>query len=271
MDSTISPAQRERYERDGLAFPFTVLRPTEVAAYKHALQDLEPRLLAAGVQTPHAQCHLHFRWAYELAMHCNVLDFVEGLIGPDILVHSTTIFAKPPRHLGFVSWHQDAHNWKLDNPRLVSAWVALTPSTPENGCMRVIPGSHKQRLSHAVRPHPDNMLRDTGLHVELEINEAEAVDCVLQPGQMSLHHANVVHGSNANQSDGWRIGFAIRYVATDVRQSTPHHEVLLARGRDVHGHYRLAQAPAADNEGGVAAHAAFWKARRASRSAAANY
>jgi len=263
MGSTLSPAERQRYEREGFALPFAVLEPAEVATYKQAFEQLEPQLVAAGVKPPHAQCHLHFRWAHELATHPAVLDLVEELIGPDILVHSTTIFAKQPRHPGFVSWHQDAHNWKLDEPRLVSAWVALTPSTVENGCMRAIPGSHKQRLPHAVRPHPDNMLRLTGLHVELEIDEAEAVDFVLQPGQMSLHHADVVHGSNPNDSDGWRIGFATRYVATDVRQSTPHHEVVLARGRDVHGHYKqLAQAPSADTESGVAAHAAFWARRR---------
>jgi ectoine hydroxylase-related dioxygenase (phytanoyl-CoA dioxygenase family) len=258
MGSTLSPEECQQYERNGFAFPFTVLEPTEVAMYKQAFDQLEPRLVATGARA-HGQCHLHFRWAYELVTHPSILDVIEKLIGPDILVHSTTIFAKQPRKPGFVSWHQDAYHWHLDEPRLVSAWVALTPSTSENGCLRVVPGSHKRRLPHAIIQRPDNMLKSAGLHVELEINEAEVVDFVLQPGQMSLHHANVVHGSNPNNSDGWRIGFAIRYVASDVRQSTPHHEVVLARGRDIYGHYkRIEQPPSTDIDSGVAAHAAFW-------------
>jgi ectoine hydroxylase-related dioxygenase (phytanoyl-CoA dioxygenase family) len=149
---------------------------------------------------------------------------------------------------------------------MLSAWVALTSSTPENGCMRAIPGSHKQQLPHAVRPSPNNLLTSSALEVEREINEAEAVDFVLQPGQMSLHHADVVHSSTPNTSDGWRIGITIRYISTDISQSAPHHEVVLARGKDVHGNYkRLEQPPSTDIEGGVAAYAEFYARRDATR------
>jgi ectoine hydroxylase-related dioxygenase (phytanoyl-CoA dioxygenase family) len=267
MGSKLSPAERLRYEHDGFVFPFTVLDPAEVATCKQALEQLQSPLAAVGVKPPHSQFHLHFRWAYELVTHPTILDLVEDVIGPDILVHSSTIFAKPPHHPGFISWHQDTYNWKLDKPRLLSVWVALTSSTSESGCMRAIPGSHRQQLPHAVRLHPDNMLVSSHLNVELEINEAEAVDFVLQPGQISLHHGDVIHGSNANNSDGWRIGLTIRYIASDVRQTTPHHEVVLARGRDLHCHYkRLEQAPSTDVESGIAAHAAFQARRHAIRS-----
>lgn len=188
-----------------------------------------------------------------------MLDAVEGLIGPDLLVHTTSLFCKQPRDPAFVSWHQDAHNWRLDEPRLVTAWVALTESNDANGCMRVVPGSHLSQLEHEARPHEDNMLA-TGLSVAGEVDESEAVDFVLAPGQASLHHADLVHGSGGNRSDGKRIGFAIRYVSPSVTQERPHHAVVLARGEDRHGHYELLETPPSDDfEQALAAHEAFWR------------
>jgi ectoine hydroxylase-related dioxygenase (phytanoyl-CoA dioxygenase family) len=187
------------------------------------------------------------------------LDAVDDLIGPDILVHTTSLFCKQPHDPAFVSWHQDAHNWRLDDPKLVTAWVALTDSTPENGCMRVIPGTHRGRLDHEARPHRDNMLA-TGLSVADAVDESSAVDFVLAPGQASLHHADLVHGSRGNGSDGKRIGFAIRYVSPSVKQERPHHEVVLARGEDSHGNYRLLdRPPSPDFEEALTAHGEFWR------------
>ena len=182
------------------------------------------------------------------------------MIGPDILVHGTTIFAKAPRDRRFISWHQDAHNWRLDEPRLVTAWVALTRSNADNGCLRVVPGSHRRRLEHESRPHPDNMLELTGLTVSDEVDLSEAVDVLLEPGQISLHHADIVHGSGPNRSATRRVGFAIRYVDPAVGQESDHHPVVLARGTDRHGNYELLKrAPGRDVERGLTAHAAFWR------------
>jgi non-haem Fe2+, alpha-ketoglutarate-dependent halogenase len=207
----------------------------------------------------YGQCHLHFRWAFELATHPNLLDVVEDVVGPDILVHSTTLFCKQPHDPAFISWHQDAYSWRLDDPRLVTAWVALTESTPENGCMRVLPGTHRERLSHEARPHPDNMLA-SGLSVAEGVDGSRAVDFVLGPGQMSLHHALLVHGSHGNRSGGKRIGFAIRYVSPSVWQERPHHAVVLARGHDAYGHYEtLDHPPSGDLEEGLVAHHTFWR------------
>ena len=207
----------------------------------------------------HAQLHLNFRWAFDLATRPGVLDAVEDIVGPDILVHTTSLFCKQPRDPAFVSWHQDAHNWRLDNPRLVTAWIALTESTPENGCMRVLPGTHRQRLPHESRPRPGNML-PTGLEIAVELDEADAVDFVLDPGQASFHHADLVHGSHSNRSAGKRIGFAVRYVSPAVRQERAHHAVVLARGEDEYGHYELLdEPPSSDFERSLAAHDAFWR------------
>ncbi len=260
MTGNLCLAGRHQYERDGFAFPFTILDPAELARYKQALEQVEPRLVAAGSKPPHKQCHLCFRWAYDLATHPKLLDLVENLIGPDILIYNSTIFAKPPRSPAFVSWHQDGTYLPQGESRMVAAWIALTPSTSEGGCMRAIAGSHKLgQLPHVSRQTPGNMLDAfAGLHVDLEVNEAEAVDIELQPGQMSLHHGNVIHASNPNNSDGWRIGFVVRYIAPDVQATIPLYQVVLARGRDDHGHYKLFdQVPPEDIEDGVAGHVAY--------------
>jgi non-haem Fe2+, alpha-ketoglutarate-dependent halogenase len=255
--SALTPQQQRDYERDGFLVPFAVLAPAEVERFRRAYDELESHF--GPTATPlYGQCHLHFRWAFELAIHPKMLDVVEDIVGSDILVHTTTLFCKQPHDPAFVSWHQDAYTWRLDNPRLVTAWVALTESTPENGCMRALPRTHREGLPHEARPHPDNMLA-TGLSLAEGVDESRAVDFVLEPGQMSLHHALLVHGSHANRSAGKRIGFAIRYVSPSVWQERPHHAVVLARGQDAYGHYEsLDRLPSGDLEEGLAAHYAFW-------------
>ncbi|MSO41411.1 MAG: phytanoyl-CoA dioxygenase family protein [Solirubrobacterales bacterium] len=259
----LSPERQERYARTGYLFPFTVLTAAELAAYRSDYERLEPHLGDPPASPLHAQCHMHFRWAFELATRPSVLDLVEDLIGHDILVHTTTLFRKRPRDPAFVSWHQDDFYWGLDAPSLVSAWVALSDSTTENGCMRVLPGTHRRRLPHEERPNRDNMLR-AGLQLSGEVDESEAVDFVLEAGQASLHHAQLVHGSRGNRSDRERIGFAIRYVSPAVHQQRPHHAVVLARGKDEHGNYELLERPPSpDFEQALAAHLAFWESRPA--------
>ena len=258
METRISSAQRQRYARDGFLSPLEALNGEEVAHFRNQVDAAEPQLSAPL----NGQCHLHLRWAYDLATHPGVLDAVEQILGPDILVHGSTLFCKRSGDGSYVSWHQDAHNWRLEAPRLVTAWIALTPSTPENGCLRVLPGSHEQRLPHVRRHDPDNMLKLTGLTLEGVIDEAAAHDLILEPGQMSLHHADVAHGSSRNESDLPRIGFAVRYLDAAVGQESPHHPVVLARGEDAHGHFdHLRAVPSASFDEGMAAHRAFWQAR----------
>lgn len=234
----LTAAQVGRYEAEGYFSPLPVLSGDEVALYQAAVMDLQE--FAARQPTPAriVQPHLYFRWAYELATHPLVLDAVEDVIGANILVHTTSIFCKRPRQRSFVSWHQDGFYWRLSEPKLVSAWIALTESTVENGCLRVVPHSQHRLLPHAQRRDEKNLLA-SGLTAEAEFDEEAAVDVTLRPGEMSLHHVNLVHGSSPNLSDTWRIGFAVRYVSTEVSQALPHHKVVLARGRDDFGHYEL--------------------------------
>ena len=252
----VTDADLKRYAETGVLFPIPVLTEGERRRFRGEVDELEALCGAGAPRTLYGQCHLNFKWAYDLSTHPRVLDAVERVIGPDILVHSTTLFSKHPGEK-FVSWHQDSHYWELSEPRLVSAWIALSDSTVENGCMRVQPGTHLSRLEHTEVQHENNMLGN-GSTITLELDEERAVDVVLRGGEMSFHHASVVHGSNPNRSTGNRVGFAIRYVAPEVRQRRGHHAVVMARGRDAYGHYEhLREPPGHSVREGLPLHIAF--------------
>ena len=143
-----------------------------------------------------------------------------------------------------MSWHQDGYYWGLEPPELVSAWVALTDSTRANGCLRAVVGSHEfGAMPHAeTATSQDNLLR-SGLQIRERIDRARVRDLVLRAGDLSLHHLNVIHGSNPNLTDQERIGFAIRYAPPYVRQALPHHQVVLVRGRDCWHNFDVLEKP----------------------------
>jgi ectoine hydroxylase-related dioxygenase (phytanoyl-CoA dioxygenase family) len=177
-----------------------------------------------------------------------LLDAVEDVLGPDLLCWNSSFFTKEPRGPGFVSWHQDATYWGLSEPDVLTAWVAFTPSTRANGNMRVVPASHRAPAPHVDTFHPHNLL-SRGQEITVEVDERDAVDIVLDAGEMSLHHVLMVHGSGANPSDDRRIGFAIRYVPTRVRQTGgPRDSATLVRGIDAFGHFELEPRPDTDLE-----------------------
>ena len=239
MSTSLTPEQIERYNDTGVLFPIPVLSQGQVKASQRGYSDLMAAFGRKPKSVELAVTHLNFPWAYDLVTHPAVLDAVEGVLGPDLLVWASSIFAKPPHDPGYITFHQDATYWGLDSPQVTTAWIALSPSTVENGCMRVVPGTH----THEIHPHTetwaDDNLLSRGQEIQVEVNEEEVVDAVLQPGEMSLHHVNIIHGSNANPTDVPRIGFAIRYITPKVKQAKPDHPAVLARGEDRYRHYEL--------------------------------
>ncbi len=190
--------------------------------------------------------HLLFPWLYDLVQAPAILDAVEAVIGPDILCWSAGFFTKEAGDPARVTWHQDSTYWGLEPTDIVTAWVAFTPSNRTNGCMRMAAGSHTQgQIAHADTFAAENLL-SRGQVVAAEVAEAEARDIELQPGEMSLHHVRIVHGSEPNRSDDRRMGFVIRYIPTYVRQIGGRTMAVLARGVDNHHHFDLADRPAAD-------------------------
>jgi hypothetical protein len=265
MGTTLSATDVLAYERDGFLAPMPALDPDEVAWFRSRLEELERQMLARFGTSEVVQPQLHFRWAYDLATRPRVLDAVSNLIGQDVLVHSASIFCKHPGDRHYVPWHQDGHYWQLSATKLVSAWIALSDSTPVSGCLRVVPGTHHGRLPHREERDQANMLA-SGLTLDVKIDPARAIDVHLTSGQMSLHHERIVHGSGPNCSAYKRIGFAVRYVAPEVSQHLQHHAVILARGRDPYHHYEhLAMPPGEDLEQNLERHGEFAEALRRRR------
>lgn len=272
MGKRLTAAELTSYQRDGILFPVSVLDKNEAADFRSSLEQLENRLGGSPKSHELSQCHLHFAWAYRLVNHPRILDVVEDVIGPNILVHATSIFKKRPYDATYVSWHQDGYYLGLDRPDFVSAWVALTESNPENGCLRVVQGSHHTgKLPHGNSAVSEQNLLASGLEIAVTVEESQATDVILRAGEMSLHHVNIVHGSNPNRSGAPRAGFAIRYVAPHVAQARPHFPVMLVRGEDSHGHFELQRhPPGEDFEHSVAALQEF-SARLTARRQASNW
>lgn len=253
--NALSSEQVRQFERLGYVFPVRVLSDHETARFRSAFKETKRRLTSQRKGALWSQLHLHFRWAYNLVTHSSILDAVEDVLGPDILVHSTTLFYKPARDASFVSWHQDGTFLIRNSSPALSAWVALSDSTLENGCLRVLPGSQALgRLDHSDTYAEDNLL-SRGDTVERDVDESQAVNVTLKAGEMSLHHVDTIHGSTSNRSDAERIGFTIRYITPRVQTTIRHNRVILARGRDEFHHYDiLKRAPSDDMEESLAAH-----------------
>lgn len=226
----------DRYEQQGIVFPIRVLTETEVSQFRGEMEGV-----ARDGAKRMDQLHMRYEWAYRLASHEKVLDAVESLIGPEILIDGNVVFYKPPRDASYASWHQDSvySGWHLTPS--VSAWIALTVSEPANGCMRVIPGSHKQGLLEHDNVQDPNLLNRRGERLRMDVDESQALDVVLKPGEMSLHHTNIVHGSNPNTSDGPRIGFIVRFVTN--LSTNRDREVMRVRGNADCTHLRLVEPP----------------------------
>lgn len=256
--ATTPPRTPERvaFDRDGYLCPLPALDSGELAHYRALYDRFQERhaarlaALRAGERWQiHADTHFAFRWVDALTRHPRVLDAVERIIGPDILAWNTNWFVKQPGDGSYIGWHQDGAYWGLSPMEVVTAWIALGPVTRAHGCMRVIPGSHQRpHLPQRETWAQDNAL-SRGQELAVEVDKARAVDFVLAPGQMSLHHLWIVHGSEPNTADTPRVGFAIRYVAPSVRQQSAEPPIAtLVRGRDTQGHFRLLE-PAASDEG----------------------
>jgi len=257
----IRPLDLRAYRERGYDFPIRVTpragpaalhgRFLEyIAGHSEQLQALAPR----DQYAPLSETHVSLRWVYGMVSDSNVLDAVEAILGPDLLVWSSRWFSKLPGEKTFVSWHQDATYWGLHPPHVTTAWVALSDSTRENGCMRVIPGTHLDPLlPQNDTYHPDNAL-SRGQEIAVAVDESLAVDIVLAPGEMSMHHIGIVHGSEANTSGKPRIGLAVRYITPDVRQDGVDRPTgMLVRGRDRFGNFELLDPPESDVDSRAAA------------------
>jgi non-heme Fe2+,alpha-ketoglutarate-dependent halogenase len=239
MPKMLNQEEIDRYHRDGFLHPIRVMSEAAAGEIRARLEAYESETGGPLKGDLRHKTHLLFAFLADLVHHERILDAVEDLYGANLFCWSSSFFIKEPRSPGFVSWHQDSTYWGLSRPDVVTAWVALSPSNAGNGAMEVIPGTHRlDQIPHRDTFDKDNML-SRGQEVMVDVDGARAVRLDLRPGEMSLHHVRLVHGSAANPSDARRIGYAIRYIPTDVAQTAGGDDwATLVRGTDAHRHFR---------------------------------
>jgi len=261
MPASLSQTQVEHYLRDGFVFPVDCLTAEEVRYFRGRLEAFERERGDTFGKLPdlvRSKSHLLFSWMDELVRHPKVLDAVESIIGPNILIYHLTSWLKEPNEPSHVSWHQDGTYFGLEPAEQVTAWIALTDATPEMGCIKILPGSQ----AIGQRPHKDTAipgnLLSRGQTIEHKLDYTKYVLMPLRAGQISLHHTHVVHSSEPNRTDRRRIGIGVSYIPprcrliNDVRVTAA-----LVRGRDEFGHFDLEPRPAGDFDAASrAAHAA---------------
>lgn len=238
-------ALAETFDRNGCVFPVPAIGADRAADLRRVLETAEatapePAVKAMATGLP----HILLPAFHDIVRDRAITDPVAEILGEDLLVWGCSFFTKEPRTKSFVSWHQDLTYWGLDQAEKVTAWVALSPATVESGCMRFVPGSQTREIvPHKDTFNPDNLLT-RGQEVAVDVKDEDAVDVVLKPGEMSLHHGRMFHASHPNRSDDRRIGLAIRYITPRMRQTTGVKTVaVLARGVDAFGHFELAPRP----------------------------
>jgi len=251
----LTEAAIRQYQEQGYYAPIPVMSRQEAAALRTALEEFEANNSSSISGPLRHKSHLLFTWLNDVIRHPRILDAIEDVIGPNILCWGSSFFIKEPRNPSFVSWHQDSTYWGLDPADVVTAWVAFSDSTPANGAMRVIPGTHKMdQVPHKDTFRAENLL-SRGQEVMVEVDDKQAVMLELAAGEMSLHHVRLIHGSDPNPSDQRRIGYAIRYIPTYVRQvAGTHDSATLVRGVDTHGNFEPEQRPDADMSPSAIAH-----------------
>jgi hypothetical protein len=237
------PHGLDDYDANGIATPIRVLPQADAEALGERVMTARKPGDADMELAFRTSPHLLFPWLYDLATLASVLDSVEQILGPDLLIWSSQFFTKDPGDGGFVSWHQDSTYWGLEPNTITSAWIALTRSIPESGCMRVVPRSHlMDQLPHSDTFADGNLL-SRGQEIAVDVSEMETLDVVLQPGEMSLHHVQLVHGSEPNRASWPRLGYVVRYIPTSVRQVGGRTRASLVRGEDRYNHFELTDPP----------------------------
>ena len=207
---------RQQYERDGYAIFRNVLDPDLIQETSHHVDWLLEK--NPGLRPEHLHHHLMRNdpfWV-RLISDDRLLDVAELFVGTNIALFASHYICKPPSDGQAVLWHQDGSYWPLEPMEVVTLWLAVDDSLPENGCMRVIPGTHTMNLHQMKRRTDIPNVLSSGIDPEL-VHESEAVDLILKAGDVSVHHPNIIHGSNANTSTRRRCGLTIRYIPTRTR------------------------------------------------------
>jgi non-heme Fe2+,alpha-ketoglutarate-dependent halogenase len=248
MPKKLTQQQILAYERDGFVAPVDVMPCAQTLALRQHLEAIEQRFPERFRAQNRNNAHYEFLFMDEIVHDSRILNAIEDLVGADLLLWSTVLFindAKTPAH---VSFHQDATYMGIEPQAGVTAWLALTPATTENGCMLMEKGSHKGEIHEHEDTYSDANILTRGQTIR-KVNDQAVEPIKLKPGQMSLHHVRTVHTSAANQSNDRRIGVVLQaFFTPSSRQIKGDNYALLVRGQDRFGHSYPGRRPLANNE-----------------------
>ena len=227
---------KSQFEEDGYFSPLRLFDKSTALSYREILETVEQK---TGSLNYRYKIHTVLDIAYKIATNKELLDSVEALLGPNILLYNTSFVIKEPNSKAHISWHQDLTYWGFNDDKQVAAWIALSDATEENGCMHMIPGSHKGgQLPHRTTKDSNNLLHH-GQTIE-GVSEEQSRCIPLKAGEASLHQGWTMHTSYPNKSDDRRIGLTINYISTDMFQTqTEHDSAMLVRGVDHYNHFKI--------------------------------
>ena len=246
MGKVLTDQQVDTYRRDGFLAPLDLLSTREAGAVRGRIEEIEAGIDGEMQLRFKIKAHLPFPFLCDIIAHPTMLDMVEDIIGPDILCWGSSFFFKEAHDPRFVSWHQDSTYYGLEPPDTLTAWLAVTDSTLESGCVRYVPGSHGNGILHHDETHDPKNLLSRGQTIP-GVDESKAVDVTLKAGQISFHKEDVVHGSSPNRSGDRRLGFSIHYIAPHVRETKfPKASAMVLRGSDTGGSWKPDPYPKAD-------------------------
>jgi ectoine hydroxylase-related dioxygenase (phytanoyl-CoA dioxygenase family) len=255
MPKALSPEQVEQYHRDGFVSPVRIVSEDDATAFRSQMEEAEAAGDLRGIgQT---KFYLRFPWVHKMATQPALLDAVEDLIGPNIMLYHNTVWFKDGGNGAYVSWHQDNTYFGHDPCEVLTAWMAITPATTESGCMQFMPGTHK--LGQLALKDPDiqsaNML-SSGQTADFDPASIKPFPVELRPGECSIHHAFLVHGSLPNNAPDRRMGITFIYHPPQLGQlGNCRTSALLVRGEDPYGKFDHEQAPdLTDMAGNIARH-----------------
>jgi len=236
----------EAYDRDGFVVPIDILGPGDTRALRDDLEAAEAEL--AGDPERLRLLHVYpdrLLPSFDaLVRNENLVAAAAAVLGPDLMVWGAGLFIKEAGSPKIVSWHQDLTYWGLDDSGETTCWVALSPATTESGCMKFVPGSHRQAIVPHVDTYAENNLLSRGQEIAVDVDEKDGVAAELRPGQASMHHGHLFHASGPNVSADRRIGCAIRYIRPSMRQTSGERPmVVLVSGEDRFGNFRIVGRP----------------------------
>ncbi|HWL04092.1 MAG TPA: phytanoyl-CoA dioxygenase family protein [Xanthobacteraceae bacterium] len=247
MPQILSEAQVRAFHDTGILTPLRAIDPADAEARRRRLEAFEAETGQPAVDSLHFKGHLYFDWTFDLARHPRIVGAVADLAGPDLFVMASRFWIKEPQDRKFVSWHQDAAYFGIQPQSILTVWLALNEVTRDNGCMRVIPGSHTGGTRKHVETRDADNLLSRGQALS-EVDDSSAIDVVLEPGEFSIHHGHVFHSSEPNVSDDRRIGFAMMFIPAHVESTIGRRSATLVNGEDRHGHWDHDPFPSRDRD-----------------------